>query len=1032
MIVANKRRRASSVSNTETDFTEREEKDIHHISDLSMQQSQTSSNNRRIPVDITPLSQTSSTQSRISNATPLPINIQSVIQDRINENSKFEWNCEKLVLTEVVDLRKLAAVILHLNNKDSPLYELITRFKLNQQVITREQFIKQLTEFFYTFEKEEVIINNETHIKGVRQVEYTQGELREGRFYADAKVSMQGLQRWCRHTIQDTFLIDTDIKQCHNQFMLSLRQEYGFEWDALEMYVKNKDVIVQEIIDINAKHKKIITKEQVKESVLAVLNGGTGLIDFYKTQWWNDYVKQAQIALSTVANRLNITRPEYKHKFIEKCKKYQIEGNMIGSICNNVLTDMENICNFYMRQFFESKKYKVSVNAYDGIMIEKDFTGELPKVDKSLLKACCKYVYDKTNILIELAVKGPEEAVHIPQDDIDSIDINHPIFIKPKDYDKEYVIAQCLMSKHRGFGELISHNFKDKILLIDKKMYVYNKYKAIWELVPNIDYIYKMLMDYGSETVSVFIKKYENELHKAIDEGATKEVIAELKKTVSTYKSLYEKVNDTNYVEKSFKTATSILTRNDVKMNSASDYLPINFGNIIHLPTLSIRKRTSLDYFTFFCPVKYIPEENNKERTQKIFDFISDMLEEYDKDKVNKPNEERVFTMWFTMLLGYFLTGNIEARKMYVIFGLGTNGKSVCHKFLRAILKEGHQTLDSGAILADTSRNRNPNSHKAALLQYQKNLRLLTFNEADKGSVLNSSIVKSFTSGDEIAARGCGAADISNFETTSKVLFISNYRPTFDTADIAMINRMCCIEFKKVYENNAENRAYIEDLQTNYLNEFFSICARGAYRFYQNIDKINDLPPQVMLSTNNLINFNDDLGNLIKSFNIFTKSNYVSQFIKSDMNQEQIRQITKYRQTKFQTLLSLQSKYNKVIHKCQSFSNCRFDTLFKFVNSKYSSPVDKETFEKILHRFRLYKVDLKYSCIQYKQLDGTYEPVVLYDWLESNQELYLNSFKQQDRKLHTINFQKDFIQLEEEQQPQEEEQIEEEQIEDEE
>jgi len=67
--------------------------------------------------------------------------------------------------------------------------------------------------------------------------------------------------------------------------------------------------------------------------------------------------------------------------------------------------------------------------------------------------------------------------------------------------------------------------------------------------------------------------------------------------------------------------------------------------------------------------------------------------------------------------------------------------------------------------------------------------------------------------------------------------------PKFNFDDKAMINRVRKIPYLAKFKRNKENSMYVENLQTDFLNDFFSYFCEGAYEWYNG----NELIPTKLM-----------------------------------------------------------------------------------------------------------------------------------------------------------------------------------------
>ena len=129
------------------------------------------------------------------------------------------------------------------------------------------------------------------------------------------------------------------------------------------------------------------------------------------------------------------------------------------------------------------------------------------------------------------------------------------------------------------------------------------------------------------------------------------------------------------------------------------DYLPILKGKKISLITGEISKRTKQDLFSIESPVKFVKDTSHADK------FFSQVMPN---------NEEREY---LRKLLGYALSGNMDARCFFIFYGDGSNGKSVIASLMKAILLNlYHQTAKGIFMKGSQEKTEGASPDKIALI----------------------------------------------------------------------------------------------------------------------------------------------------------------------------------------------------------------------------------------------------------------------------------------------------------------------------
>ena len=251
-------------------------------------------------------------------------------------------------------------------------------------------------------------------------------------------------------------------------------------------------------------------------------------------------------------------------------------------------------------------------------------------------------------------------------------------------------------------------------------------------------------------------------------------------------------------------------------LNRVPNELPIMGGDVIDFRTLEVRKRTRQDLYSDFCPVRF----QKRDRYEKAEKFIGDIA-----------NNDAQLTKYMQRLLGYFMTGYVSDKGVYICWGAGNNGKStLLMTIMKSILKSG---LYFASVSEDVLLSTGKKVGRATpeLIPLTK-ARYAILAETDEKAVLNAPRIKSLTGGDDIDARALYGNSFS-FATQSKLILMSNEKPLYDSHDDAMVNRIRLVPFKQTFVRNKENNDYIKKLLANDLDEIFSYFAVGAFEYIQ-------------------------------------------------------------------------------------------------------------------------------------------------------------------------------------------------------
>jgi len=130
-------------------------------------------------------------------------------------------------------------------------------------------------------------------------------------------------------------------------------------------------------------------------------------------------------------------------------------------------------------------------------------------------------------------------------------------------------------------------------------------------------------------------------------------------------------------------------------------------------------------------------------------------------------------------LLASCLEGSNREQRFYVMTGGGSNGKSmIVEKLMKYTLGEYCTTLSTTVI---TRKKPDSGSANPDIIVV-KNKRFIYMGEPDEGEKINTSIMKQYTGGDSIAARGL-FAEQDQFSITGKMFLCCNDKPDVNKMD---------------------------------------------------------------------------------------------------------------------------------------------------------------------------------------------------------------------------------------------------------
>jgi P4 family phage/plasmid primase-like protien len=225
------------------------------------------------------------------------------------------------------------------------------------------------------------------------------------------------------------------------------------------------------------------------------------------------------------------------------------------------------------------------------------------------------------------------------------------------------------------------------------------------------------------------------------------------------------------------------------KFNCKDFLLPVSNGNI-NLKTGKIQRRKYNDYFTYKIDINYDELIN----TDDIDDFMLDLM-----------GGDEELKHYFHKCLGYCLSGSIDEQLLFILYGSGSNGKSVITKNIRELLNSISCTLNATTLTGDVAKgaattNLNNIEHK----------RMAIIEEGSKDKSLNEAEVKKLTGTRKFPIRKmyCEEEEIT---MRAKIILCTNEIPKFDKT-YALTRRLILIPFLNTY---MDKKRYSEEKENN-------------------------------------------------------------------------------------------------------------------------------------------------------------------------------------------------------------------------
>lgn len=236
----------------------------------------------------------------------------------------------------------------------------------------------------------------------------------------------------------------------------------------------------------------------------------------------------------------------------------------------------------------------------------------------------------------------------------------------------------------------------------------------------------------------------------------------------------------------------------------AQDGLPVSPGELdshpwllnctngtLDLRTGELKPHNRADMLTMYMPVAYDPSAT----CPNWHKFLVEILGENDN-----------LYRFVQRAIGYSLTGDVSEQVLFILHGVGANGKSVLLETMLAMLGEDYARntpnetimIKNGGIPNDIAR--------------LTGVRLVTVNEVEDGQKLAESLIKQLTGNDTITARFLHA-EFFDFKPQFKLFIRANHKPVIRGTDEGIWRRLRLIPFTVTIPPEKQDKQLIEKLK---------------------------------------------------------------------------------------------------------------------------------------------------------------------------------------------------------------------------
>ena len=204
-----------------------------------------------------------------------------------------------------------------------------------------------------------------------------------------------------------------------------------------------------------------------------------------------------------------------------------------------------------------------------------------------------------------------------------------------------------------------------------------------------------------------------------------------------------------------------------------NSYLLNCLNGTIDLTTGELKPHESKDFIT-----KIIPTEYNQEATSPLWTDFLETIFNWNYDLIR----------FIQRAVGYSLTGDVSEQCIFLLHGIGSNGKSTFVDVVSMLLGDYSQGADFETFLIrrnETIRND---------LARMTGKRFISAIESEGERRLAEVLVKQLTGGDTITARFL-FSEFFDFKPTFKIWLVANHKPIIRGTDYAIWRRIKLIPF---------------------------------------------------------------------------------------------------------------------------------------------------------------------------------------------------------------------------------------------
>jgi putative DNA primase/helicase len=282
------------------------------------------------------------------------------------------------------------------------------------------------------------------------------------------------------------------------------------------------------------------------------------------------------------------------------------------------------------------------------------------------------------------------------------------------------------------------------------------------------------------------------------------------------------------------KAAKDSRVRVSAKLFDSDPFLLNCLNGTVEIRTGKLHDHDRNNLITKLAPVSYDPNADDTEWVRFLERVIPD-------------KELRDF---LRMAVGYSAIGNAAEHVMFILYGLGANGKSTFTETIKATLGDYAHRTNTESLMSSGKASNGPTPDLANL----KGRRFVYASESEEGQRLDESAIKAITGGGTINARHLYGKPFE-FEPSHTLWLETNHKPRVKGTDPAIWRRLMLVPFTVSIPKEHQDRRLPLRLREQ-MSGVLNWIVRGAVEWHSTAEGLE--PPKVVTEATDDYRFDMD------------------------------------------------------------------------------------------------------------------------------------------------------------------------------